>query len=76
MSTISISARTEARPYRALLQPVRDIIAGSRDGLAMQDRYEALARLSASELARRGITRADFPCLAVNGERRPVNQID
>jgi hypothetical protein len=26
----------------ALVQWMRDIIAGSRDGLAMQDRYEAL----------------------------------
>jgi hypothetical protein len=48
---------------------VRDIMAGSRDGVAMQDRYEALSRLSNGELARRGLTRADFPRLVVNGER-------
>jgi hypothetical protein len=50
----------------ALVQWMRDIIAGSRDGLAMQDRYEALSRLSDWELSRRGLTRADIPRLAVN----------
>jgi hypothetical protein len=48
---------------------VRDVIAGARDGLAMQDRYEALSRLSDRELAKHGLTRDDFPRLAVNGEQ-------
>ena len=50
-----------------LVQALRDIIAGSREGLAMQDRYEKLSRLSDWELARRGLTRADIGRLAVNG---------
>ena len=50
-----------------LIQALRDIIAGSREGLAMQDRYEELSRLSDWELARRGLTRADIGRLAVNG---------
>jgi hypothetical protein len=50
-----------------LVQALRDIIAGSREGLAMQDRYEELSRLSDWELARRGLTRADIGRLAVNG---------
>lgn len=65
-------------PIRAVCQPllcnpfvrwVRDVIAGARDGLAMQDRYEALSRRSDRELARHGLTRADIPRLAVHGER-------
>lgn len=50
-----------------LAQAVRDIIAGSRDGLAMQDRYQKLSRLSDWELARRGLTRADIIRLVVHG---------
>jgi hypothetical protein len=49
----------------AIAQLARDIIAGSRDGLALQDRYEALSRLSNRELTRRGLTRADIPRLAL-----------
>jgi hypothetical protein len=53
----------------AVVQEVRDIIAGSREGLAMQDRYETLSRLSDWELARRRLTRADIKHLVVNGEK-------
>jgi hypothetical protein len=53
-----------------LLQWMRDIIAGGFDGLAIQDRYEVLSRLTASELSRCGVTRADIPRLAVNGGTR------
>lgn len=52
----------------ALVQSVSDIIAGSRDGLAMQDRYEALSRLSDWELSRRGLTRGDIRRLAVDAK--------
>jgi hypothetical protein len=51
-----------------LVQTLHDIIAGSREGLAMQDRYEKLSRLSDWELARRGLTRADTRHLVVHGE--------
>ena len=54
---------------KTMVQLVNDIIVGSRDGLEMQDRYEALSRLSDWELARRGLTRADITRLVVNGER-------
>jgi hypothetical protein len=68
--SITSSARTSMLggigiPSAAL----RDIIAGSREGLAMPDRYEKLSRLSDWELARRGPTRADTGRLAVNGGR-------
>jgi hypothetical protein len=53
-----------------LVQALGDIIAGSREGLAMQDRYEKLSRLSEWELARRGLTRADTRRLVVHGETR------
>jgi hypothetical protein len=43
-----------------LVQTLADIIAGSREGLAMQDRYEKLSRLSDWELARRGRPLNDF----------------
>jgi hypothetical protein len=51
-----------------LVQTLHDIIAGSREGLAMQDRYEKLSRLSDWELARRGLTRADTRRLVVHGD--------
>jgi hypothetical protein len=69
MLTLPIRAHSRTLCRSELAQWMRDIIAGSRDGLAMQDRYEALSRLSDWELARRGLTRADFPRLIVNGER-------
>jgi hypothetical protein len=69
MLTLPISAHSR-RPLRnALVQWMRDIITGSRDGLAMQERYEVLSRLSERELSRRGLTRADIPRLAVDIER-------
>jgi hypothetical protein len=54
--------------FKAFAQWLRDIIAGGRDGLKMQDRYEVLSRMSDWELARRGLTRADIARLAVDGE--------
>jgi hypothetical protein len=69
MLTLPIRAHSRTPFRNELARWVRDIMAGSRDGLAMQDRYEALSRLSNGELARRGLTRADFPRLVVNGER-------
>lgn len=68
MLTIPIRADSLTPRCNALVRWVSDVIAGARDGLAMQDRYVALSRHSGRELARRGFTRADIPRLAVNGE--------
>jgi hypothetical protein len=68
MLTLPIRIHSGTLFRNDLAQWLRDIIAGSRDGLAMQDRYEALSRLSDWELAQRGLTRADFPRLVVTGE--------
>ena len=67
-------ARVETKiPLRnAFVQWVRDFVAGGHDGLVMWERYEALSRLSDRDLARYGITRADFPCLAVKGEHATI----
>ena len=72
MLTIPIRADFRTPRFNALVRWVRDVIVGARDGLAMQDRYEALSRLSDRELARHGLTRADFPRLAVNGEHGTI----
>jgi hypothetical protein len=66
MTTLSQPAFAHQHPFlNALAQLARDIIAGRRDGLALQDRYEALSRLSNRELTQRGLTRADIPRLAL-----------
>jgi hypothetical protein len=69
MLTLPIHAHLRTPFHKQFAQWVHDIIVGSRDGLAMQDRYEVLSRLSDCELAQRGLTRADFPRLVVNGDR-------
>ena len=72
MAVLIEPALAPEHPFlKALVQAVSDIIAGSRDGLAMQDRYEELSHLSQWERARRGLTRADIARLAVNGEGEP-----
>jgi uncharacterized protein YjiS (DUF1127 family) len=45
-----------------------NVLAGIRDGGAMQDRYTALSRLSNTDLARRGLTRADIMRAVVSGK--------
>ena len=45
-----------------------NVLAGIRDGGAMHARYEALARMSNTDLARRGLTRAEIMRAVVAGE--------
>jgi hypothetical protein len=45
-----------------------NVLAGIRDGGAMHARYEALARLSNTDLARRGLARAEIMRAVVAGE--------
>jgi len=45
-----------------------NVLAGIRDGGAMQDRYTALARMSNTDLARRGLTRPEIMRAVVRGE--------
>jgi hypothetical protein len=45
-----------------------NVLAGIRDGGAMHARYEALSRMSNTDLARRNLTRADIMRAVVAGE--------
>ena len=45
-----------------------NVLAGIRDGGAMHARYEALARLSNTDLARRGLARGDIMRAVLAGE--------
>ena len=44
--------------------------AGIRDGLAVAARYDKLARLTDSDLARLGLQREDIPRVALRGRKR------
>ncbi len=46
------------------------LVAGIRDGLALAARYDRLARMSDSELARLGLRREDVPRAALTGHKR------
>jgi len=61
--TMVTTPRSGARGYFA------NVLAGIRDGGAMHARYEALARLSNADLARRGLTRGDIMRAVVAGEQ-------
>jgi hypothetical protein len=45
-----------------------NVLAGIRDGGAMHARYEALARLSNTDLARRGLARGEIMRAVMAGE--------
>jgi uncharacterized protein YjiS (DUF1127 family) len=45
-----------------------EFLAGAREGLEMQARYEALARKSNPDLAKLGVTRADIAQAAMTGK--------
>lgn len=44
-----------------------DLVAGARDGLAIEARYRALSRRSTPDLAKLGLTRADIARAALRG---------
>jgi hypothetical protein len=45
-----------------------NVLAGIRDGGAMRARYEALSRMSNTDLARRNLTRAEIMRVVMTGE--------
>ncbi len=47
-----------------------EFLAGAREGLEIERRYDALARKSNPELAKLGVTRADIAQAAVTGKIR------
>jgi hypothetical protein len=70
MSNCSVAAQTSRRWY--IPSHFADIVAGARDGLAMQARYDELSRLSPAELAQLELSRADISRVVARGwsERR------
>ena len=61
MTTLALPHTTE-RP-KTFLTVIADLFSGIGEGLEMAREYEALTRLTPSELAERGIERADIPRL-------------
>ena len=57
---------TRSRPIR---DSFADLLAGIRDGLDMQARYDALSRLTPLELARLGLSRGDISRVVATGVR-------
>ena len=71
MTALTLSVLSRGTPWlKAVTRFFADLFAGIREGREMAYRYEALSRLSDAELARRGITRADIPRVAVTGKIR------
>jgi uncharacterized protein YjiS (DUF1127 family) len=61
MSTLALPHRAER--LKTLLAAITDLFTGVGEGLEMAREYEALVRLTPSELAERGIRREDIPRL-------------
>jgi len=71
MNTLSLTAKTARR--RSLSQQpfgtsIAEFLAGTREGLEIQARYDALARKSDKELAAIGLTRDQIGRAAVTGK--------
>ncbi len=60
-------ATPSATPRSALSEFFADMFAGIQEGREIAVRYHALTRLSATELASRGLTRQDVPQAALTG---------
>lgn len=73
MNTLSLTAKT-ARRRSLSRQPfgttIAEFLAGAREGLDIQARYDALARKSDKELAALGLTRDQIGRAAVTGKYR------
>jgi hypothetical protein len=57
--------------WRRLAETSRQVLLGIAEGFAAARRYERLAAMSDTELARRGLRREDVGWFAMFGERRP-----
>lgn len=53
-----------------ILRFLADLASGIREGLALAARYDKLARMNDSELARIGLRREDLPRAALTGRKR------
>jgi hypothetical protein len=54
---------------RSMARHVARVLAGIRDGGEMQARYEHLAHMSNSDLAKRGLTRDDIMRVVLTGRK-------
>ena len=72
MTAYSLTAGSYRRDRVSFLPTTffAEFLAGARDGLEMQARYDTLARKSASDLAKLGMTRGDIAQAAVTGKIR------
>jgi uncharacterized protein YjiS (DUF1127 family) len=61
MTTLALPHRPDR--LKTLLAALTDLFTGIGEGLEMAREYEALTRLTPSELAERGISREDIPRL-------------
>ena len=73
MTAIAYSTRTVAARFdtmfSATIAHCAAFCAGARQGREIEVRYHDLARKSASDLARLGLTRSDIARVAVTGRR-------
>ena len=60
---------TAAPRRRSMARHVARVLAGIRDGGEMQTRYEQLAHMSNSDLAKRGLTRDDIMRVVLTGRK-------
>jgi hypothetical protein len=68
LHTMSDYTVISARPRRSrLANYAANVLAGIRDGGEMQARYEALSRMSNTELKSRGVTRDTVTQLILHG---------
>jgi hypothetical protein len=58
---------TTAPRFRSVAAHFSKVLAGIRDGGEMHARYQELARLSDTDLAKRGLTRADIMHAVLTG---------
>jgi len=70
MNTFSLTAKTARRSLtrEPLGTTIAEFLAGAREGLEIQARYDALARKSDKELAALGLTRDQIGRAAVTGK--------
>lgn len=67
MTTITVPTRSSLSPLRAIGTFLANFIAGIEEGRAIRDRYDRLSRMSASDLKRRGLDRANIAQAAARG---------
>ena len=68
MTTLTLSHASAAASWlKPIVRFFSVMFAGMREGREIARRYEALSRMSDTELAARGLVRAEIPQVAVNG---------